>query len=115
MSAQDRLRSEPRPEQQIFLERSGYRQRRIADAARLVPVVGLILWSVPLVWPHDGEEGAITTSTAMIYMFAIWFALILLGAFLASKISPVEPTSTEETFDEVGPVQEGEFPPESGP
>ena len=72
----------------IFLERRGYRQRRFVDAARLLPIVGLLLWLVPLVWPQSGDEGALSTSNATLFVFAIWFGLIVLGAFLAWKMVP---------------------------
>ena len=34
-----------------FLEQSGYRQRRMMDALRLLPVLGLLLWLFPIFWP----------------------------------------------------------------
>lgn len=79
----------------VFLERRGYRQRRIIDAARILHVLGLLLWCVPLVWPSSDESGAISTSTATLYIFAIWTGLIGVGAFLAWKMEPAEETSLQ--------------------
>ena len=39
------------PRAPIFLEKRGYRQRRMMDAVRLLPFLGLMLWMVPLLWP----------------------------------------------------------------
>lgn len=77
----------------VFLERRSYRQRRIIDAARILPIVGLLLWFVPLVWPNADSAGTIKTSTATLYIFAIWIGLIVLGAFLAWRMGPAEDAS----------------------
>ncbi len=72
---------EPKP---VFLERKGYRNRRLMDAVRLLPILGLGLWMVPLMWRLPGtDDGQETTSIgdALIYIFGIW-ALLVLGAFL---------------------------------
>lgn len=96
----------------VFLERRSYRQRRIVDAARILPVVGLLLWFVPLVWPDADGAGAIKTSTATLYLFAIWVGLIVVGAFLAWKMAPSKETITqtpdpfERTSDEIQRTRE---------
>ena len=71
----------------LFLERRSYRQRRIIDAARLLPVVGLILWLVPLVWSKGEADIEISTSIATLYVFAIWIGVIVAGAFLAWRMN----------------------------
>ncbi|MBO9397219.1 hypothetical protein J7399_11045 [Shimia sp. R9_1] len=67
-----------------FLERQSYRRRRLIDTVRMVPVVGAVLWAVPLLWPtpEDGA-GSVASSDAIIYIFLVWFALVLLGAWFA--------------------------------
>ena len=67
----------------VFLERRTYRQRRLRDAARLLPVVGLFAWTVPLFWP-TGPAGP-TTSGALTYIFGVWVALVCAGALLARR------------------------------
>ena len=57
------------------------RQNRVQDFARALPVLGVLLIMLPLIWPQ-GTEGA-RTSGAMIYLFPIWAALILLGGLLS--------------------------------
>ena len=43
-----------RPRQPLFLARATYRRRRLRDAARLLPVVGVFLLAQPLLWPQGG-------------------------------------------------------------
>ena len=47
------------------------------DAARLAPILVLILWTVPLIWPQTGE-GTVSSATALIYIFLVWFGAIVL-------------------------------------
>lgn len=65
----------------VFLERQSYRRRRLSDAARLLPLLGVALLSVPLLWPAADDAGAgiapLPTSVAMSYLFSVWAALIL--------------------------------------
>ncbi|MEM5543505.1 hypothetical protein WNY61_12230 [Sulfitobacter sp. AS92] len=70
----------------IFLEKRGYRQRRMMDAVRLLPFLGLMLWMVPLLWPvpeilpdatPETTEPAIAMSVALRYLFGVWALLIL--------------------------------------
>jgi len=84
------------PQGRIFLERRGYRQRRIIDAARMLPIVGLLLWLVPLVWPDGAAEGAISTSRATLYVFLIWSGLIALGGYLAWRMDSADHSSSNE-------------------
>ncbi|PYE85758.1 hypothetical protein [Pseudoroseicyclus aestuarii] len=69
----------PRPP---FLARASYRRRRLAEAARLAPLAGAALWSVPLLWPR----GETATSSALLYVFGVWALLILLSALLARAL-----------------------------
>ena len=69
----------------MFLERRSYRMRRVLDAARLWPVLGLCLWMVPLLWPQPGTSDAavdpMPMSAALSYLFGVW-ALLILGSWL---------------------------------
>lgn len=65
----------------VFLERQTYRRRRLMDAARLLPVLGALLFAVPLLWPGAEDAGAaapMPTSRAIRYIFLVW-ALLILG------------------------------------
>jgi len=65
----------PRPS--VFLERQSYRRRRLADAARILPFLGAALIAIPLLWPRaDAGEGAVSLSSAILYIFICWAVLI---------------------------------------
>lgn len=66
----------------VFLERQSYRRRRLMDAARILPLLGALLFALPLLWPatvSDGAsgDGGVAMSTAIIYVFSVWTALIV--------------------------------------
>ena len=67
----------------LFLERRGYRRRRLRDAVRLLPVLGLALWMVPLMWqtPETGAE-PVAMSDALSYVFGVWALLVALALVL---------------------------------
>ena len=69
----------------IFLERETYRRRRLLDAARVLPVLGIALWLVPLLWPETPEEG-VPMSVALVYVFGVWAVLILLAFLFGLKV-----------------------------
>jgi hypothetical protein len=66
----------------MFLERRLYRRRRMMDAARLLPLVGLLLFLAPLLWAPNTGEGS-STAYGMVYLFAIWALLIAISAMLS--------------------------------
>lgn len=62
----------------MFLERRSYRMRRMLDAVRLWPLLGLVLWMVPLLWPlPEGQTDPVPMSAALRYLFGVWGVLIL--------------------------------------
>ncbi|MFD3190176.1 hypothetical protein ACFMPD_07855 [Sedimentitalea sp. HM32M-2] len=73
----------------VFLERQSYRRRRLMDAARLLPLFGVLLFSVPLLWPVADPAGAdgdtVPMSDAMIYVFLCW--TVLIGAMVLFGLS----------------------------
>ena len=71
----------------LFLERKGYRQRRVRDMARLMPFVGAILWGVPVLWAGPGEFG-ISTSRAILYIFGVWIALVVITLGVTRWLDP---------------------------
>ena len=58
------------------------RQRRLGDAAKLVPFLAAILMAVPTLWTAGSP-----TSVALVYIFAIWGGMILTIAFLSRALS----------------------------
>ena len=85
----------------VFLERQSYRRRRLMDAARLLPVLGVLLFAVPLLWPGADSVGvadSMPTSRAILYIFTSW-ALLILGTvwfgFRTRGWNRAEPPSDE--------------------
>ena len=79
----------------LFLERRSYRQRRLMDAVRILPVLGALLWLVPLLWSQGGTgaepagAAAVTTSSAILYIFGVWTWLALV-AFALSQLLEIK-------------------------
>lgn len=67
-----------------FLDKRSYRQRRIRDAARMLPVFAAIMMALPLMWPR-GQADQSLTSTGIIYVFGLWAVLLVL-AFAVSLV-----------------------------
>jgi hypothetical protein len=78
----------------VFLEKSTYRRRRLRDTARLLPVVGGILFLLPLLWPTKSD--ATLTSSALIYLFLAWAVLIVLAAVLSRPLQRREDGTIEK-------------------
>ena len=74
----------------LFVERRAYRRRRLRDAARVLPVVGAMLFLVPLLWMGGGE-----TAGGGIYLFVIWALLIVAAAAISRPLSRDEPDGAE--------------------
>jgi VIT1/CCC1 family predicted Fe2+/Mn2+ transporter len=72
----------------LFLQPEPYRQRRLIDAARLLPVFGTFLFVVPMVLLPKGEAGS--TRDALIYIFLLWLLLIVFGALITRYIRRAE-------------------------
>ncbi|MDW3225534.1 MAG: hypothetical protein R8G34_22015 [Paracoccaceae bacterium] len=87
-----------RPGTPLFLERSGYRQRRVMDAVRLLAILGAGLWMLPLLWPSAqvGAPEAVPLSRALSYVFGVWAALIAAAYLLARQLRRI-PEETDET------------------
>ncbi len=70
----------------VFLERSGYHRRRMADAAFLLPIFGALLLCTPILWPStpdapDQTVSAVSMSGAILYVFGVWLLLIIGAAW----------------------------------
>ncbi|MFZ5965122.1 hypothetical protein ACOXXX_19425 [Thalassococcus sp. BH17M4-6] len=66
----------------LFVERRTYRRRRLMDAARLLPLLLMLLWAVPLLWPK-GSEAGVSSSGALTYLFAVWLGMIALACLIS--------------------------------
>ncbi len=72
----------------VFLGRHSYRRRRLMDAARLLPFLGMLLFAVPLLWPGADTAGVadpMPTSRAILYIFSSWALLILAAVWFGFR------------------------------
>lgn len=79
----------------VFLQKASYRQRRVRDAARLVPLLGAVLLTMPLTWQSDR-----TNASALVYIFGAWLALIMLSALLSSLLRPDVPPAEQDPSEQ---------------
>lgn len=89
-----------RPPPPVFLASASYRQRRLRDVALLLPVLGAVLFLVPLLWPDaaglsvtpgdaaPSDAAPVRNSDAMIYLFLVWFGLVAAAAVLSALLRP---------------------------
>jgi hypothetical protein len=81
----------------VFHERRTYRLRRVMDAARVAPLLALILWMIPLIWPQSGD-GTVSSAKALIYVFVVWAGIILLtwglSYLLAGEVDELSDSDT---------------------
>jgi len=90
-----------RPRAPLFLKRGSYRKRRLRDGARLLPVLGLFLFLLPIL-RGPGQAGTAETARDGIYVFAVWLGLVLVAAVIAPGLSK------DGAEDAAGPAGEGE-------
>jgi lipopolysaccharide export LptBFGC system permease protein LptF len=69
----------------VFLAKGSYRKRRMRDFARAVPLFGVVLLLIPLLW-NDLSEPA-STSGAVVYVFCVWVFLIILAAGISRAVT----------------------------
>jgi peptidoglycan/LPS O-acetylase OafA/YrhL len=82
-----------RPRAPLFLARAVYRKRRLRDAARLLPLLGVFLLVLPALWTKPASGGA-----DWVYVFVVWAGLIGLAFALAPGLA--EPKSGQPDEDE---------------
>jgi peptidoglycan/LPS O-acetylase OafA/YrhL len=83
-----------RPKPPLFLARASYRRRRLRDAARLLPIVGLFLLLLPMLRVPDGRIHL--SAGDIIYFFAVWLGLVLVAAVFARGLRPGERSEEDE-------------------
>jgi len=68
----------------VFVERKTYRRRRMADAARLLPILGALLFCMPLLWSVGDLP---RTTLTMFYLFLVWLMLSIVSAVISRQLS----------------------------
>lgn len=90
--------------QPLFLERSSYRRRRLGDAARVLPVLALVLILVPVWWVPE----AVSLTAGAIWLFGLWAMLIVLTAALHIALSAADRKAWARGEDDGQPGGEDE-------
>ena len=78
----------------VFLDRSSYRRRRLRDAVRLLPVLGLALFLLPAL-----GIGSERPTAQILGLFAGWGVLILLSAGLSRALVRRDPALADRKDD----------------
>jgi hypothetical protein len=88
----------------LFLERRTYRQNRLQDAARLLPVLGLVLVFAPVFIRGDAAlMGGADLSNWLVYYFVVWIGLIVLTAFVSRSLTRGDRTAPTDAPPPEGP------------
>ena len=69
------------------------------DAARLLPILGLFLFMMPLLRQAGGPA---PTATIVVYIFVVWFGLILLAGLLSRRLRRANSALVEDGQEEDG-------------
>ena len=86
----------------VFLPPSGYRQKRVRDAAHLIPLLGVGLLLVPLLWMPSDEARGVGNAAALLYVLGVWAGLIVAAFGLSRALRPDE--GQEEDGQEDAPL-----------
>lgn len=60
------------PERPLFLERASFHRRRLGDAARVLPVLTMLLILVPVWW----MPASLSFAAGAVWIFGLWAGLI---------------------------------------
>ena len=74
------------PRTPLYLAREIYRRRRVMDAARLLPFIGIFLFAMPILWGPEDAPG-VTTAREGLYLFVVWAGLIIAAGVLSRSLS----------------------------
>jgi hypothetical protein len=66
----------------LFLKPGSYRKRRLRDAARMLPFLGVFLFAMPILWSGEGTPSEATARSGL-YIFSVWVLLVLAAALMA--------------------------------
>lgn len=63
-------------------ERDMYRRRRVMDTARLLPMLGSVLFLLPMLYASGSG-----TARGVVYLFVVWFCLIVAAVIIERRLS----------------------------
>ncbi|SMX42999.1 hypothetical protein [Actibacterium lipolyticum] len=69
------------------------------DAARLLPILGLFLFMMPLLRQTGGPAA---TAGIVVYIFAVWFVLIILAGLLSRRLHRANGALVEDGQEDDG-------------
>ena len=82
----------------VFLARASYRRRRVRDLAMLLPILGVLLWFIPLLWSDKPQE-APQSGIILSYVFGVWIFLIIVTALVSALLRSSAEGAIEEDVD----------------
>jgi hypothetical protein len=74
----------------LFLERRTYRKNRLQDAARLLPVLGMILFFGPVFITGEDGQGA-GMADWLVYLLITWLGLIAVTMLVSRALAEDAP------------------------
>ncbi len=83
------------PREPVFLARETYRRKRLMDAARFLPFLGIFLILAPILW-----AGRSPTTSGYVYLFGLWLVLIILAGVLSRRLAEVRDDEMIEDEDD---------------
>ena len=86
----------------VFLARRAYRQRRLRDGARMLPLAGAFFLVLPILWA-PATTASSDTAWDGIYLFAVWLGLIGIAAILSHGLGTGDEGDTSAADDTTGP------------
>lgn len=93
----------------LYLARASYRQRRLIDAQRLLPVLLFVLFLVPLLWGGEGTGHPIGQGAkSLVFVFVIWAIAIVATLWFSRALrrgDSNDPDGSNPEFDIVMPSQ----------
>jgi hypothetical protein len=101
----------------LFLERRSYRRRRLSDAARVLPLLGIFLLLMPLLWVQAEPDSPVGTGETTRYIFAIWSGLIVAAWAVSAGFARVggRDINEESGMSAAGRIERPGATPGAGP
>ena len=87
------MRSE---DKSVFVAKRTYQGRRLADAARLMPVLGIGLFSLPIMWKGATLADGSRTVGVMLYLFLAWVFLAGATAVISKRLKSQDDQAQDE-------------------